>query len=59
MAHINPEKLKMVKNRIVSQLPDEIHCRITLRRKDNLRKVCQLNRERKKTEPLNVDTFNQ
>lgn len=54
-----PEKLKKIKGRIVKQLPNELKCNITLRRKDNLRRICQENREGKKTEPLNVDTFNQ
>jgi len=45
----NPDKLKKSRGRIISQLPDEIQCMVTLRRKDNLRIICQINRERKKS----------
>jgi DNA-binding Xre family transcriptional regulator len=53
------DKLKNIKNKIVEQLPDELTCNVTLRKKYNLRNVCSKNRSEKKREPLNVDTFNQ
>lgn len=44
---INSDNLKRKGSTILYQLPDEIHCQVRLRRKDDLRKICQNNREGK------------
>lgn len=54
-----PAKLKKIGTTIVKQLPNEIRCNIKLRKKYELREICQKNRLEKKVEPLNVVTFNQ
>jgi hypothetical protein len=44
---LNPDNLKQRRGTILYQLPDEIHCHVKLRRKDDLRNICQKNRQGK------------
>lgn len=44
---LNPDNLKKRGGTVLYQLPDEIYCNIILRRKDELRKICQKNRHGK------------
>ena len=44
---LNSDNIKRKGATIIYQLPDEIHCLVRLRRKEELRKICQKNREGK------------
>jgi len=50
-----PNKIRNHGNRTAIQLPDKVKCNVFFRRKRNLRSICQENRLRKKSEPLNKD----